>query len=159
MIDLRSDTKTKPTQGTDNFGLDAKKGQYEDLDAFLNRADELALSLLEQGIDAMKIWPLDYAAEASSLSTQMSDAAANGIDVVRQTAEAVASASASKATAASPGSDDPSSNTAPESPIDTRFVSSNGRGVRTRSCRCPSWPASVAVIVTSAGRRFSSDTA
>jgi galactonate dehydratase len=57
--------QTKPTQGTDNFGLDAKKGQYEDLDAFLNRADELALSLLEQGIDAMKIWPLDYAAEAS----------------------------------------------------------------------------------------------
>ena len=57
--------QTRPTQGTDNFGLDAKKGQYEDLDAFLNRADELALSLLEQGIDAMKIWPLDYAAEAS----------------------------------------------------------------------------------------------
>jgi L-alanine-DL-glutamate epimerase-like enolase superfamily enzyme len=57
--------QTKPTQGTDNFGLDATKGQYEDLDVFLNRADELALSLLEQGIDAMKIWPLDYAAEAS----------------------------------------------------------------------------------------------
>jgi L-alanine-DL-glutamate epimerase-like enolase superfamily enzyme len=57
--------QTKPTQGTDNFGLDAKTGQYEDLDAFLHRADELALSLLEQGIDAMKIWPLDYAAEAS----------------------------------------------------------------------------------------------
>lgn len=58
--------QTKSTQGTSNFGLDAKKGQYEDLDAFLNRADELAHSLLEMGIDAMKIWPLDYAAEASS---------------------------------------------------------------------------------------------
>ena len=58
--------QTKATQGTDNFGLTAKTGQYEDLDAFLNRADELALSLLEMGIDAMKIWPLDYAAEASS---------------------------------------------------------------------------------------------
>ena len=57
--------QTKPTQGTANFGIDAKKGTYEDLDAFLHRADELALSLLEQGIDAMKIWPLDYAAEAS----------------------------------------------------------------------------------------------
>ena len=55
--------QTRPTQGTDNFGLDATKGQYEDLDAFLNRADELALSLLEQGITAMKIWPFDYAAE------------------------------------------------------------------------------------------------
>lgn len=58
--------QTKPTQGTDNFGLDAAKGQYEDLDAFLNRADELALSLLEMGISAMKIWPFDYAAEKSS---------------------------------------------------------------------------------------------
>ena len=58
--------QTKATQGTDNFGLTARTGQYEDLDAFLNRADELALSLLEMGIDAMKIWPLDYAAEASS---------------------------------------------------------------------------------------------
>jgi L-alanine-DL-glutamate epimerase-like enolase superfamily enzyme len=57
--------QTRPTQGTANFGLDAEKGQYEDLDAFLHRPDELALSLLEQGIDAMKIWPLDYAAEAS----------------------------------------------------------------------------------------------
>ena len=58
--------QTRPTQGTDNFGLDAAKGQYEDLDAFLNRADELAVSLLEQGITAMKIWPFDYAAERSS---------------------------------------------------------------------------------------------
>jgi galactonate dehydratase len=58
--------QTRPTQGTDNFGLDAAKGQYEDLDAFLNRADELAVSLLEQGITAMKIWPFDYAAERTS---------------------------------------------------------------------------------------------
>lgn len=58
--------QTKPTQGTANFGLDATKGQYEDLDAFLNRPDELAHSLLEMGISAMKIWPFDYAAEASS---------------------------------------------------------------------------------------------
>jgi L-alanine-DL-glutamate epimerase-like enolase superfamily enzyme len=57
--------QTKPTQGTDNFGITATRGQYEDLEAFLLRADELALSLMEQGIDAMKIWPLDYAAEAS----------------------------------------------------------------------------------------------
>jgi len=58
--------QTKSTQGTANFGLDATKGQYEDLDAFLNRADELALSLLEMDISAMKIWPFDYAAERSS---------------------------------------------------------------------------------------------
>ena len=32
---------------------------------FLHRADELAHSLLEQGITAMKIWPFDFAAEAT----------------------------------------------------------------------------------------------
>src|SRR5262245_20303483 len=58
--------QTRPTQGTDNFGLDAATGQYEDLDAFLHRADELAHSLLEQDITAMKIWPFDYAAERSA---------------------------------------------------------------------------------------------
>jgi len=52
-------------QGTHNFGLDGNEGPYEDLDAFLNNADELAHSLLEMGIDAMKIWPFDYAAELS----------------------------------------------------------------------------------------------
>lgn len=57
--------RNRPVQGTENFGIGAEKGPYEDLDAFLNRADELAHSLLEMGIDAMKIWPFDYAAEAS----------------------------------------------------------------------------------------------
>jgi L-alanine-DL-glutamate epimerase-like enolase superfamily enzyme len=52
-------------QQTANWGLESKAGPYEDLDAFLNRADELAESLLEQGITGMKIWPFDYAAEAS----------------------------------------------------------------------------------------------
>jgi galactonate dehydratase len=43
------------------WGLLADPGgrEYEDLDAFLHRADELAQSLLDQGIRAMKIWPLD----------------------------------------------------------------------------------------------------
>lgn len=45
----------------ENFGLGA--GELDDLDAFLNRADELALSLLEEGITGMKIWPFDMAAE------------------------------------------------------------------------------------------------
>jgi len=56
----------KPVQGTENFGLGAAEGPYEDLEAFLERADELAASLLEMGIDGMKIWPFDFAAEASS---------------------------------------------------------------------------------------------
>lgn len=33
--------------------------RYDDLDAFLNRAGELALDLLEEGFRAMKIWPFD----------------------------------------------------------------------------------------------------
>src|SRR5215212_5467561 len=41
------------------------EGPYEDLDAFLHRAGELALSLREQGISGMKIWPFDPYAEAS----------------------------------------------------------------------------------------------
>jgi galactonate dehydratase len=53
-------------QSTKNWGLDGKpQGPYEDLDAFLHRADELAQSLLEQGITGMKIWPFDPHAEAS----------------------------------------------------------------------------------------------
>src|SRR5437764_69324 len=54
-------------QNTGNWGVEAAtaSGPYEDLDAFLHRADELAHSLLEQGITAMKIWPFDFAAEAT----------------------------------------------------------------------------------------------
>ena len=59
--------QNRPAQGTDNFGLPGAgaRGDYEDLDAFLHRADELAASLLEMGIGAMKIWPFDFAAEAN----------------------------------------------------------------------------------------------
>ena len=51
----------------EKFGLNAKStGPYEDLDAFMNRADDLAESLLSEGITAMKIWPFDWAAEANA---------------------------------------------------------------------------------------------
>ena len=54
-------------QVTANFGLKSTEdeGPYEDLEGFLNTADELAESLLEMGISGMKIWPFDFAAEAS----------------------------------------------------------------------------------------------
>ena len=39
--------------------------EYDDLNAFMHRADELAESLLEEGVSAMKIWPFDLAAERS----------------------------------------------------------------------------------------------
>jgi len=46
-----------------NWGLEGQGGPYEDLEASIHRPDELAQSLLEQGIDAMKIWPFDTYAE------------------------------------------------------------------------------------------------
>ena len=49
----------------DNFFTDPNSGaQYNDLDAFLERPEELAASLMEMGIFSMKIWPLDLAAGA-----------------------------------------------------------------------------------------------
>jgi len=61
----------RPRQAVDNWGLpeetaEGTEGAYEDLDAFLHRADELAVSLREQGITGMKIWPFDPYAEASN---------------------------------------------------------------------------------------------
>lgn len=51
-------------QTTANYDLSsASIRNYDDLNGFLHRADELALSLLEEGITAMKIWPFDIAAE------------------------------------------------------------------------------------------------
>ena len=49
----------KPAGSTANFVDGRSEGPYEDLDAFLNRADELAHDLLAEGFTAMKIWPFD----------------------------------------------------------------------------------------------------
>ena len=80
--------RDKPDWGTDDWGLEEKsEGPYEDLDAFLNDAGDLALSLLEQGITGMKIWPLDFAAIASDghyISTADLDAALEPFAKIRQ---------------------------------------------------------------------------
>jgi len=52
-------------QTSSNWGLGNAQGPYEDLQGFLHHADELAESLLSEGITAMKIWPFDIAAERS----------------------------------------------------------------------------------------------
>jgi galactonate dehydratase len=57
--------RRRPEVASTNWGIDGASEGYEDLDAFLHRADELATSLLDQGIRGMKIWPFDVAAEAS----------------------------------------------------------------------------------------------
>ncbi|EPX78688.1 mandelate racemase/muconate lactonizing enzyme family protein [Salipiger mucosus] len=51
-------------QQTGNYGL-GSGGPFDDLNGFLHHADELAESLLDEGITAMKIWPFDMAAEAN----------------------------------------------------------------------------------------------
>ena len=51
-------------QTTANYGIGAGR-DYDDLNGFLHRADDLAQSLLDEGITAMKIWPFDAAAERS----------------------------------------------------------------------------------------------
>ncbi len=56
--------RTTKQQRVENWGLGAER-DYDDLNAFLTRADELAIDLLESGITAMKIWPFDPAAEAT----------------------------------------------------------------------------------------------
>jgi galactonate dehydratase len=71
---IRSDAN----QTSSNWGLGNNAGPYEDLQGFLHRADELAQSLLAEGITAMKIWPFDPAAEASHgqyISSEQLDAA------------------------------------------------------------------------------------
>jgi galactonate dehydratase len=51
-------------QNTANYALnDGGVGGYDDLNAFMICADELAQSLLDDDITAMKIWPFDVAAE------------------------------------------------------------------------------------------------
>ncbi|MDQ7956850.1 MAG: mandelate racemase/muconate lactonizing enzyme family protein [Rhodocyclaceae bacterium] len=64
--------RSTANQSTSNWGLGPAAGgrpnpagPYEDLQGFLHHADELAESLLSEGITAMKIWPFDPAAEKS----------------------------------------------------------------------------------------------
>ena len=60
--------RSQPRQAVANWGIGGTvdEGPYEDLEAFLHHADELALSLLDQGITGMKIWPFDPYAEQSN---------------------------------------------------------------------------------------------
>ncbi|MER8961183.1 mandelate racemase/muconate lactonizing enzyme family protein [Mesorhizobium sp. M0701] len=55
--------RSRPTWGTDNWGINGNEGPYEDLEGFLTRADEVAESLIDEGYFGMKVWPFDFAAE------------------------------------------------------------------------------------------------
>lgn len=47
----------------DTWNIGDAEGPYEDLNAFMTHADDLAQSLLADGITAMKIWPFDPIAQ------------------------------------------------------------------------------------------------
>jgi L-alanine-DL-glutamate epimerase-like enolase superfamily enzyme len=52
----------RAAKGGTGYGTEETSGKYEDLAAFMERADELALELLGEGLTGMKIWPFDYVA-------------------------------------------------------------------------------------------------
>jgi galactonate dehydratase len=76
-------------QSSANWGLgkaDPALG-LDDLEAFLTRADELAESLLAEGITAMKIWPFDTVAEKTkgwSISNEDLKAALKPFEKIRK---------------------------------------------------------------------------
>lgn len=66
-----------------------KAGAWEDLDAFMTRADELAADLLSEGIRGMKIWPFDpYAARSGGQRIGLPDLDA-GLEPFRRIRQAV----------------------------------------------------------------------
>ncbi|AMV24968.1 D-galactonate dehydratase [Gemmata sp. SH-PL17] len=52
----------RAARGSVGYGTDGPQGKYEDLTAFMERADELALDLLSEGLTGMKLWPFDFVA-------------------------------------------------------------------------------------------------
>src|SRR5262245_32366035 len=84
----------RATPGEDGYShhQTAKPGPMEDLHAFLNEPANLAQSLLDQGISAMKIWPFDAVAERTG--GWMIDARdlEPGMSIVRSIREAVGDA-------------------------------------------------------------------
>ncbi|HWI21890.1 MAG TPA: mandelate racemase/muconate lactonizing enzyme family protein, partial [Baekduia sp.] len=72
-----------------NWGTGNAAGPYEDLDAFMNQAGELAQDLLEQGFTGMKIWPLDPYAEATGGTHISSADLKQGLEPFRKIREAV----------------------------------------------------------------------
>ncbi len=86
--------RSRPEQAVSNWGLPrgAAAGPYEDLDGFLHRPAELAESLLDMGITAMKIWPFDRFAEGSEGAHISAAELAEGLEPFRRIRAAVGSA-------------------------------------------------------------------
>ncbi len=79
-------------QRSHNWGLGEAEGPYEDLEAFIERPEELARSLLASGITAMKIWPFDRYAERSNGCAITPAELAEGLAPLRRIRAAVGNA-------------------------------------------------------------------
>lgn len=86
--------RRRPEQSVANWGLPggAPQGPYEDLEGFLQHADELAESLLAMDITAMKIWPFDPYAEQSGGTWIARDDLERALEPMRKIRSAVGSA-------------------------------------------------------------------
>jgi L-alanine-DL-glutamate epimerase-like enolase superfamily enzyme len=79
----------RPTGWTANYTDGRSEGPYEDLDAFLHRADELAESLLSEGYRAMKIWPFDQFGPATNGQQISAEEIARGCEPFEKIRKAV----------------------------------------------------------------------
>ncbi|QDL94568.1 mandelate racemase/muconate lactonizing enzyme family protein (plasmid) [Paroceanicella profunda] len=79
--------RTSNIKPVSTWNLGESDGPYEDLDGFMNRPAELAESLLDSGITAMKIWPFDPAAienKGQFISTQQLKDALKPFEAIRR---------------------------------------------------------------------------
>jgi L-alanine-DL-glutamate epimerase-like enolase superfamily enzyme len=79
----------RPAGWTANYTDGRSEGPYEDLDAFLSRADELAESLLSEGYRAMKIWPFDQFGPATNGQQISAEEIARGCEPFEKIRKAV----------------------------------------------------------------------
>lgn len=83
----RAETQSTRNWGIASPGAAAPVTGFDDLNDFLTRADDLAESLLAEGITAMKIWPFDIAAEKTagqSISSEDLASALQPFEKIRQ---------------------------------------------------------------------------
>lgn len=82
--------RSKETQSSNNWGIGANTEEgFDDLNWFMTKADELAISLLNEGITAMKVWPFDKYAEESNGTYISNEDLDNALNVFRKIRSAV----------------------------------------------------------------------
>lgn len=82
--------RSKETQSSNNWGIGANTEEgFDDLNWFMTKADELAVSLLNEGITAMKIWPFDKYAEQSNGTYISNEDLDDALNVFRKIRSAV----------------------------------------------------------------------